>query len=168
MSMASTLCLNDVGFLPEIFWQERGQSVIEVDTFAWLPRQPVCKGESFMSESSNRIVLTRREALLLSASAGVGIAAGKSAFASDSVKTAAHQEPGHLSTPLSAVAKTRYGKVRGFVDGGVFTFKGVPYGQTTAEATFGFRRSRQHRGQVSIRRWSTVRTARKPCIPGQA
>ncbi|HEY6375884.1 MAG TPA: carboxylesterase family protein, partial [Edaphobacter sp.] len=86
-----------------------------------------------MSESSNRIVLTRREALLLSASAGVVIAAGKSAFASDSVKTAAHQEPGHLSTPLSAVAKTQYGKVRGFVDGGVFTFKGVPYGQTTAE-----------------------------------
>ena len=86
-----------------------------------------------MSESSNRIVLTRREALLLSASAGVGIAAGKSAFASDSVKTAAHQEPGNLSTPLSAVAETRYGKVRGFVDGGVFTFKGVPYGQTTAE-----------------------------------
>ena len=86
-----------------------------------------------MSESSNRIVLTRREALLLSASAGVGIAAGKSAFASDSVKTAAHQEPGNLSTPRSAVAKTQYGRVRGFVDGGVFTFKGVPYGQTTAE-----------------------------------
>ena len=86
-----------------------------------------------MSESSTRIVLTRREALLLSASAGVGIAAAKSAFASDSVKTAAHQEPDNLSTPLSAVAETRYGKVRGFVDGGVFTFKGVPYGQPTAE-----------------------------------
>ena len=86
-----------------------------------------------MSESSNRIVLTRRQALLLSASAGVGIAASKSTFASDSVKTAAHQEPGNLSTPLSAVAKTQYGKVRGFVDGGVLTFKGVPYGQTTAE-----------------------------------
>jgi para-nitrobenzyl esterase len=86
-----------------------------------------------MSESSNRIVLTRRQALLLSASAGVGIAASKSAFASDSVKTAVHQEPGNLSTPFSAIAKTQYGKVRGFVDGGVFTFKGVPYGQTTAE-----------------------------------
>jgi len=86
-----------------------------------------------MSESTNRIVLSRREALLLSAAAGVGIATGKTAFASDSVKTAAHQEPGNLSTPRSAVAKTQYGKVRGFVDGGVFTFKGVPYGQTTAE-----------------------------------
>ena len=85
-----------------------------------------------MSESSNRIVLTRREALLLSATAGVSIAAGESAFASDNIKTAAHQEPGNCSTPRSAVAKTQYGKVRGFVDGGVFTFKGVPYGQTTA------------------------------------
>jgi para-nitrobenzyl esterase len=87
-----------------------------------------------MSEHSNRIVFTRREALLLSATAGVGIAAGKSAFASDSIKTAAHQEPGNVSTPSSAIAKTQYGKVRGFVDGGVFTFKGVPYGRTTAEA----------------------------------
>ena len=87
-----------------------------------------------MSESSNRNILTRREALLLSATAGVGIAAGKSAFASDSIRTAAHQEPGNVSTPHSAIAKTQYGKVRGFVDGGVFTFKGVPYGQTTADA----------------------------------
>lgn len=86
-----------------------------------------------MSESLNRIVLSRRQALLLSASAGVGIATAKSAFASDSIKTAAHQEPGNFSTPRSAIAKTQYGKVRGFVDGGVFTFKGVPYGQTTAE-----------------------------------
>jgi para-nitrobenzyl esterase len=87
-----------------------------------------------MSDSKNRIVLSRREALLLSATAGVSIAAGKSALASDSTKTAAHQEPGNCSTPGSAVARTQYGKVRGFVDGGVFTFKGVPYGQTTAGA----------------------------------
>src|SRR5581483_10025564 len=69
--------------------------------------------------------------LLLSATAGVGLVAGRTAFASDSTKTAAHQEPGNCSTPRSAVAKTQYGKVRGFVDGGVLTFKGVPYGQTT-------------------------------------
>src|SRR6185503_3871992 len=78
------------------------------------------------------IRLTRREALILSATAGAGLAAGKSALASDSIKTAAHQGPGDCSTPRSAVAKTQYGKVRGFVDGGVLTFKGVPYGQTTA------------------------------------
>ena len=85
-----------------------------------------------MAESKNRVALTRREALILSATAGVGIVASKPALASDSIKTGAHQEPGNCSTPRSAVAKTEYGKVRGFVDGGVLTFKGVPYGQTTA------------------------------------
>src|ERR1700758_58621 len=85
-----------------------------------------------MSESSKRSVLTRRQALLLSATAGISVVAGESAYASDSIKTAAHQEPGNCSTPRSAIAKTQYGKVRGFVDGGVLTFKGVPYGQTTA------------------------------------
>jgi para-nitrobenzyl esterase len=85
-----------------------------------------------MSKSAERTILTRREALFLSATAGISLAAGKSALASDSVKTAAHQEPGNCSTPRSAIAKTQYGKVRGFLDGGVFTFKGVPYGRTTA------------------------------------
>jgi len=87
-----------------------------------------------MSKSVNRTVLTRREALLLSASAGLSVAAAQSARASDSIKTAAHQEPGNFSTPRTAIAETQYGKVRGFVDGDVFTFKGVPYGQTTAGA----------------------------------
>jgi Carboxylesterase family len=85
-----------------------------------------------MSESSKHAVLTRREALILSAGAGVAITTGKFARASDSIKTAAHQEPGNVSTPRSAIAKTRYGKMRGFLDSGVFTFKGVPYAQTTA------------------------------------
>ena len=77
-------------------------------------------------------LLNRREALFLSTTAGLGLAANGSALASDSTKTGVHQEPGNCSTPRSAVAKTQYGKVRGFLDGGVFTFKGVPYGQTTA------------------------------------
>jgi para-nitrobenzyl esterase len=85
-----------------------------------------------MSKSADRTILTRREALFLSATAGVSVVASKSALASDSVKTAAHQEPGNCSTPRSAIAKTQYGKVRGFLDGGVFTFKGIPYGRTTA------------------------------------
>ena len=85
-----------------------------------------------MAKSKQSIVLTRREALLLSTTAGLGAALGKPAFGSDSVKTGAHQEPGNVTTPPTAVAKTQYGKVRGFVDGGVLTFKGVPYGATTA------------------------------------
>ena len=85
-----------------------------------------------MTKFSKRTVLTRREALFLSATAGLSMATAQSAMASDSIKTGAHQEPGNVSTPRSAIAKTQYGKVRGFLDGGVLTFKGVPYGQTTA------------------------------------
>jgi para-nitrobenzyl esterase len=85
-----------------------------------------------VSKSKDSVVLTRREALLLSTTAGLGAVLSKPAFGSDSVKTGAHQEPGNVSTPRSAIAKTQYGKVRGFVDGGVLTFKGVPYGATTA------------------------------------
>jgi len=77
-------------------------------------------------------MLNRREALLLSATAGASLVTGLPALASDSIKTGVHQEPGNVSTPRSAIARTQYGKVRGFLDGGVFTFKGVPYGATTA------------------------------------
>jgi para-nitrobenzyl esterase len=85
-----------------------------------------------MSDSKNRTLLSRREALLFSAAAGAGAALAPAARAMDSTKTAAHQEPGNCSTPRTAVAKTQYGKVRGFLDGGVYTFKGIPYGQNTA------------------------------------
>jgi para-nitrobenzyl esterase len=84
--------------------------------------------------SGNSIKLNRRQALLLSATAGVGAALGVPARALDSTKTAVHQEPGNCTTPPSAVANTQCGKVRGFLDGGVFTFKGVPYGQDTSGA----------------------------------
>ena len=82
-------------------------------------------------DSGKRILLNRREALMISAAAGVGAAFATQASGLDSTKAAAHQEPGNCSTPRSAIANTQYGKVRGFVDGGVFTFKGIPYGQTT-------------------------------------
>src|SRR5215831_19043564 len=81
--------------------------------------------------SQNRKTLNRRQALLLPASAGMGAAFSTPAKASDSTKAGVHQDPGGCSTPRSAVAKTQYGKVRGFVDGGVLTFKGIPYGQNT-------------------------------------
>ena len=84
------------------------------------------------SNSENRQTLNRRQALLLPATAGVGAALALPAKASDSTKTAAHQTTGVCTTPRSAVAKTQYGKVRGYVDAGVLTFKGIPYGQNTA------------------------------------
>ncbi len=85
-----------------------------------------------MSKSSteDRTRINRRRALLLPAAA-MGSALALPAQASDSTKIAAHQAPGACSTPRSAVAKTQYGKVRGFLDAGVLTFKGIPYGQNT-------------------------------------
>ena len=83
------------------------------------------------SDSRKPARFDRRELLKLSAAAGLGLAAASPAAALDNIKTAAHQEPGTCSTPRSAIAKTQYGKVRGFLDGGVFTFKGIPYGADT-------------------------------------
>lgn len=82
-------------------------------------------------KSSNSIHLNRRQALQLGATAGLGVVAINPLRASDSIKTAAHQQPGGCSTPHTAVASTQYGKVRGFLSGGVLTFKGIPYGQNT-------------------------------------
>src|SRR6478752_4488185 len=58
------------------------------------------------SDSENRNKLSRRQALLLSAAAGMGAALTGTARASDSIKTAAHPETGNCSTPRKAVANT--------------------------------------------------------------
>src|ERR1700693_1420140 len=84
------------------------------------------------SNSEDHKTLNRRQALLLPAAAGLDAALALPAKASDSTKTAAHQAPGVCATPRSAVAKTQYGKVRGYVDAGVLTFKGIPYAQDTS------------------------------------
>jgi len=84
-----------------------------------------------MTQSGNHHLMNRREALLFGATAGMSAAMAPAALAMDDTKTAAHQEPGNCSTPRTAVANTQYGKVRGFVGAGVFTFKGIPYGQDT-------------------------------------
>lgn len=83
------------------------------------------------SHSEDHTKLSRRQWFLPATAAGLGTSLGSRAKASDSVKTAVHQAPDGCSTPRSAVAKTQYGKVRGFVEGGVLTFKGIPYGQNT-------------------------------------
>ena len=81
-----------------------------------------------MAEKS--LKLNRRAALLVSAGGGAA-ALANAAQAADGTKIGSHQDPGNCSTPRSAIANTQYGKVRGYLDGGVFTFKGVPYGQDT-------------------------------------
>jgi hypothetical protein len=128
-------------------------------------KQRRCK---LVSNPESRTDVTRREALLLSTTVGLGAALNKPAFGSDSVKTGAHQEPGNVSTPRSAIAKTQYGKVRGFVDGGVLTFKGVPYGATTAGEKRGSRPSHLRRGQTNIQPLCREQTVHRICTPGPA
>ena len=76
-------------------------------------------------------LLNRREALLLSATAGMGILAEPSTRFRQHQDRAPTRNPATAPRLATAVANTQYGKVRGFVDGGVFTFKGIPYGQNT-------------------------------------
>jgi hypothetical protein len=104
---------------------------------AQLPEAADCtntRGEAFHDEFGFRYS-TGREVLLLSTTAGLAAVLSKPSFASVSVKTAAHQEPGNASDPAIGICETKYGKVRGFVEYGVLTFKGMPYGATTAGRT---------------------------------
>jgi len=68
----------------------------------------------------------------MSATAGAAMLAETACSSGGSRNTAAHQAAAaSCSTPRTAVAKTQYGKVRGYVEDGVLTFKGVPYGAST-------------------------------------
>ena len=80
--------------------------------------------------NSRNMKLNRRQAMLLPGAAGLRGALALQAATADNTNTA-HQASGTCSTPRKAVAKTQYGKVRGYVDSGVLTFKGIPYGQDT-------------------------------------
>lgn len=80
-----------------------------------------------------RWMLNRRRLLRLSTGAGLGVSLSGVAQAAVQRPLSAGRAalPGSCSTPRTAVARTRYGRVRGYVEDGVFTFKGVPYGAST-------------------------------------
>jgi hypothetical protein len=67
-------------------------------------------------------LLSRREALLLSGSAGLAAALPRRSFASDTARAGIHQEPERLTTPRTVIAKTQDGDVRAYLDEGVFAF----------------------------------------------
>ena len=84
------------------------------------------------SNSGNSTKFNRRQALLLSATAGAAALAGKACSPDGSTNMSAPRAPAAgCSTPRTAVANTEYGEVRGYVENGVLTFKGVPYGANT-------------------------------------
>jgi para-nitrobenzyl esterase len=82
--------------------------------------------------SENNAKFSRRQALLLSTAAGAAALAGAACSSGGHTNTGTSQaQAASCSTPRTAVANTQYGKVRGYVEDGVLTFKGVPYGANT-------------------------------------
>ena len=78
-----------------------------------------------------RSTLNRRRVLQLSATAGFGAVLPGASEAAQRGRTDRAPLANTCSTPRTAVAKTQYGDVRGYVEDGVLAFKGVPYGAST-------------------------------------
>ena len=76
------------------------------------------------------MLFDRRQALLASSLGGAAaLLPGEAAAAARPARSSGGT--GTCTTPRSAIARTRYGLVRGYVAGDVFTFKGIPYGDDT-------------------------------------
>jgi para-nitrobenzyl esterase len=85
-----------------------------------------------MPDDANQPVFDRRT-LFGGFAVGSALAVAQPALAATS-RRRSDGEAGTCTTPRSAIARTRYGNVRGFVENDVLQFLGVPYGDDTGGA----------------------------------
>jgi para-nitrobenzyl esterase len=82
--------------------------------------------------------MERRTVLGLGSLIGLASAGGWTSVAQAASKPASPPRPSRggsiISTPKNAIVETKYGKVRGYVDNGIFVYKGVRYAASTAGA----------------------------------
>ena len=83
------------------------------------------------SENRTKFSIQRRTALMLGAAGAAGLSMAGRAQALDGMAAGNRSGNGTTLTPQSAIAKTQYGPVRGYVDTGIMSFKGIPYGDDT-------------------------------------
>ncbi len=75
----------------------------------------------------------KRAAVIAAAPAGAAItAAGCASETARAPERSANVSERSVATPDAAIVSTKAGKIRGFTRNGVFVFKGIPYGDTTA------------------------------------
>ena len=88
-------------------------------------------GTNMLNTNSEKHLRINRRRAILSATATASMAAITGAAAAPAAKAPSATVAASCTTPRSAIANTQYGKVRGYLDDGVLTFKGVPYGAST-------------------------------------
>ena len=144
------------------FLRRRQEKVIPIASLG------LCKERDLMADDANRVVLTRREALFLSATAGLGLAAGQTALASDSTKTASTRSRATAPRRVPPSPRPSTARCAASWMAASSPSRAFPTARPRRREPLAARPSRPSPGRTSFPPWSTARTARKTCTPGLA